>query len=478
MRLIIVGTLNGQIGAASKIAMDRGAKVTQVDTIDGAMEQLRRGQGADLALVDVHEDIRRLVQQLALERFSLPVVACGIGNDSRAAVEAIRAGAKEYLPLPPDPELIAAVLEAVADESHQLIHRDPAIRKVLELADQVAKSTASILITGESGTGKEVLARYIHGKSDRSGAAFISVNCAAIPDNLLESELFGHEKGAFTGAVARRVGKFEEAHGGTLLLDEVTEMDVRLQAKLLRAIQEREIDRVGGGKPVQVDLRVIATSNRDLAKAVADGSFREDLFFRLNVVNLKLPPLRERPQDIEVLARHFAEKYAKANGVAARPFSAGALKVAQSYRWQGNVRELENTMHRAVLLAQGPEIGEDAMRLPDGTPMAIIAGAATDAAAAPAGGDAAPPRPAAAPSQGEAGPAGTAQDQGGGLVGQTVADVERLLILDTLNHCLGNRTHAANILGISIRTLRNKLKQYSDEGVQVPMPGEGQRAAY
>ncbi|MFC3227762.1 sigma-54-dependent transcriptional regulator [Marinibaculum pumilum] len=481
MRLIIIGTLNGQIGAASKIAMDRGAKVTQVDTIDAAMEQLRRGQGADLALVDVHEDIRRLVGQLAQERFSLPVVACGIGNDSRAAVDAIRAGAKEYLPLPPEAELIAAVLEAVAEESHQLIYRDPAIRQVLELADQVAKSTASILITGESGTGKEVLARYIHGKSDRSGNAFISVNCAAIPDNLLESELFGHEKGAFTGAVARRIGKFEEAHGGTLLLDEVTEMDVRLQAKLLRAIQEREIDRVGGGRPVQVDLRVIATSNRDLAKAVAEGQFREDLFFRLNVVNLKLPPLRERPEDIEVLAKHFADKYAKANGLPPRPLSAGALKMAQAYRWQGNVRELENTMHRAVLLAQGPEIGEAAMRLPDGSPLA----ASARPAASPGPGTAAPAGeapPAAKPAEsagGEAGPLepGT-ETTGARLVGQTVADVERTLIIDTLNHCLGNRTHAANILGISIRTLRNKLKQYSDEGVQVPMPGEGQRAAY
>ena len=350
-----------------------------------------------------------------------------------------------------------------------------------ELADQVAKSTASILITGESGTGKEVLARYIHGKSDRSGNAFISVNCAAIPDNLLESELFGHEKGAFTGAVARRIGKFEEAHGGTLLLDEVTEMDVRLQAKLLRAIQEREIDRVGGGRPVQVDLRVIATSNRDLAKAVAEGQFREDLFFRLNVVNLKLPPLRERPEDIEVLAKHFADKYSRANGLPPRPLSAGALKVAQAYRWQGNVRELENTMHRAVLLAQGPEIGEAAMRLPDGAPLA----ASARPAASPGPGSAAPAGeapPAAQPADsagGEAGPLepGT-ETTGARLVGQTVADVERTLIIDTLNHCLGNRTHAANILGISIRTLRNKLKQYSDEGVQVPMPGEGQRAAY
>ncbi len=235
---------------------------------------------------------------LAAERICTPVVACGIGTDARRAVDAIRAGAKEYLPLPPDAELIAAVLAAVADESHQLIYEDEAMDAVIALADQVAGCEASILITGESGTGKEVLARYVHRKSQRADKPFISVNCAAIPENLLESELFGHEKGAFTGAVARRIGKFEEANGGTLLLDEISEMDARLQAKLLRAIQEREIDRVGGAKPVKVDIRIIATSNRDLAEAVKHGTFREDLLYRLNVVNLRLPALRERPKDI------------------------------------------------------------------------------------------------------------------------------------------------------------------------------------
>ena len=183
-----------------------------------------------------------------------------------------------------------------------------------------------MLITGESGTGKEVLARYVHARSQRAKKPFISVNCAAIPENLLESELFGHEKGAFTGAVARRIGKFEEANGGTLLLDEISEMDVRLQAKLLRAIQERVIDRVGGTKPVPVDIRIIATSNRNLAEAVREGKFREDLLFRLNVVNLKIPPLRERPADIVELAQHFIKKYADANGVPARPLSAEARR--------------------------------------------------------------------------------------------------------------------------------------------------------
>src|SRR3954465_14452623 len=208
---------------------------------------------------------------------------------------------------------------------------------VIKLAQQIAPSDASVLITGESGTGKEVLARYVHGRSNRARAPFISVNCAAMPEHLLESELFGHEKGAFTGAVARRVGKFEEANGGTLLLDEISEMDPRLQAKLLRAIQERVIDRVGGGRPVAGDIRILATSNRNLVEAVRTGSFREDLLFRLNVVNLKIPPLRERPADIIELAQYFIKKYSKANGVPVRALSAEARRALVLNRWPGNV---------------------------------------------------------------------------------------------------------------------------------------------
>ena len=452
MRLLIVGGLQGQIGAATKIAMDRGAKVTHAADIEQAMAELRGGRGADLVMADVMLDIGHLVRSLAAERICTPVVACGVGTDTRRAVDAIRAGAKEYVPLPPDPELIAAVLEAVADESHQLIHEDEAMDGVLRLADQVAPSEASILITGESGTGKEVLARYVHRRSQRADKPFISVNCAAIPDNLLESELFGHEKGAFTGAVARRIGKFEEANGGTLLLDEISEMDSRLQAKLLRAIQEREIDRVGGGKPVKVDIRIVATSNRDLAEAVKRGTFREDLLYRLNVVNLRIPPLRERQKDILALARHFAQKYAAANGAPYRPIAPATERILLSYSWRGNVRELENTMHRAVLLASGSEIMPDAIRLPDGTHVGN-----------PAGSQLAGPVKSAVES---------AQAATRTLVGRTVADVERDLILDTLDHCLGNRTHAANILGISIRTLRNKLREYGQAGLQVPQPGE------
>ncbi len=314
MRLLIVGTLGGQLTTATKIAMERGASVTHAPGTPEAMKVLRSGQGADLLMVDVNEDIGQLVELTERERIHVPLVACGLGTDARAAVSAIRAGAKEYIPLPPDPELIAAVLAAVTEEREDLIYRDAAMASVIKLAEQVAPSDASVLITGESGSGKEVISRFLHSKSNRADKPFISINCAAIPEHLLESELFGHEKGAFTGAVARRVGKFEEANGGTLMLDEISEMDVRLQAKLLRAIQERVIDRVGGSRPVPVDIRIIATSNRDLAEEVRAGTFREDLLYRLNVVNLKLPALRERPADILELASHFVEIYAKANG--------------------------------------------------------------------------------------------------------------------------------------------------------------------
>uniref|UniRef100_UPI003BAB37B6 sigma-54-dependent transcriptional regulator FlbD n=1 Tax=Stappia sp. TaxID=1870903 RepID=UPI003BAB37B6 len=455
MRLLIVGTLEGQLITASKIAMDRGASVTHASTVEEALKVLRSGRGADLVMVDVGLDIADLIVRLEAERIHLPIVACGVKTDAGAAVKAIRAGAKEYIPLPPDPELIAAVLAAVARDQSNLIYRDASMAAVVRLAEQVAGSDASILVTGESGSGKEVISRYVHTRSNRSSKPFISINCAAIPEHLLESELFGHEKGAFTGAVARRIGKFEEADGGTLLLDEISEMDVRLQAKLLRAIQERVIDRVGGTKPVPVDIRIIATSNRDLAESVRSGTFREDLLYRLNVVNLKLPPLRERPGDILELATHFVERYARENGVSKRPISEDAKRMLTSNPWPGNVRELENTMHRAVLLASGPEITEDAIRMPDGSPIAqTVAADARVAASA----------------------AQTAEVVSRSLVGRTVSDVERDLILDTLDHCLGNRTHAARILGISIRTLRNKLNQYSDEGVEVPGPGEARIA--
>jgi two-component system, response regulator FlrC len=449
MRLLIIGTLGGQLTTATKLAMDKGANVTHAESNEQALDVLR-SKGADLLMADVSLDIRDLVRRLDAERMHVPVVACGVTNDARAAVNAIHAGAKEYIPLPPDPDLIAAILAAVAHDSREMIYRDDSMAKVVNLAQQVAPSETSILITGESRTGKEVLARFVHSRSARSKKPFISVNCAAIPENLLESELFGHEKGAFTGALARRIGKFEEANGGTLLLDEISEMDVRLQAKLLRAIQERVIDRVGGNRPVPVDIRIIATSNRNLTDAVRDGKFREDLLFRLNVVNLKIPPLRERPADIGELAQHFIKKYSQANNLSLRPLSIEARRALNANRWPGNVRELENTLHRAVLLSTDVEIGVDDILSPDGAQLDQTRGTDLAAHAVIA-----------------------AEQVTRNLVGRTVAEVERDLILETLKHCLGNRTHAANILGISIRTLRNKLNEYAAEGSPIPPPHGG-----
>jgi DNA-binding NtrC family response regulator len=455
MRLLIIGSLDGQVNAASRMAVARGAQVTQGDDIETGLKVIRSGQGVDLVLVDVRLDVQMLIDRMKAERVSVPVIAGGVSSDAGAAVRAIKAGAREYLPLPPDAELIAAILAAVTRENHPLVHADGRTAELLRLAERIAPSDASVLIVGPSGTGKELIARHIHAQSRRAKARFVAVNCAAIPENLLESELFGHEKGAFTGAVARRVGRFEEANGGTLLLDEISEMDIRLQAKLLRAIQEREIDRVGGTAPVKVDVRILATSNRNLDDSIARGEFRSDLYFRLNVVNLRIPALRERRNDIPVLARHFIAKYSEANGLTRRPLSAEAERLLLAHSWPGNVRELENAMHRAVLLATGDEIDVTEIQLVDAT---------------------------SGPAQGTQGPSEATLPLGLqntlGLVGRTVADVERDLIIDTVRHCLGNRTHAATILGISIRTLRNKLKQYMDEGFEVPLAGQtGELAA-
>ena len=433
MRVLIIGSLAGDLGQAARIAIARGAKLDQADNADQAMSRLRADAKLDLVLCELGQDVGSVVRAIARERIAIPVVACGTNDDPDAAVRAIQAGAREFLPLPPDPDLIAAILEAASGESHALIVTDPVMAAAVRRAEQVAKSEASVLISGESGTGKEVLARHIHRRSRRSQGPFVALNCAAIPENLLESELFGHEKGAFSGALARRVGKFEAAQGGTLLLDEISEMDVRLQAKLLRALQEREIDRVGGDTPVKVNVRILATTNRDLLAEARAGRFREDLYFRLNVVSLIVPSLRERPGDIAALAEHFARKYAEVNGLPYRPVSQAGIMRLTAHAWRGNVRELENTIHRAVLLAEGKEIGVDAIEL----------------------------GPPAAPAQ-----------TGGiaGLVGRRMDEVERDLIIETVGRTLGNRTHAATILGISIRALRNKLKDYAAQGMPIPPP--------
>ncbi len=436
MELLIVGTLNGQIGAASKIAVQQGGQVTLADTVESGLEILRGGKSVELVMIDVKLDVYKFISSLEQERINVTVVACGVANDSTLAVKAIKAGAKEYIPLPPDAELIGAVLAAATRENHALIYGDKKTEAVLKMAKQVAPSEANILLTGESGTGKEIFSRFVHDNSKRANKKFVAVNCAAIPETLLESELFGYEKGAFTGAVARRIGKFEEASDGTLLLDEISEMDIKIQAKLLRAIQEKEIDRIGGKSPIKVNTRIIATSNRNLDEAVKNGSFRQDLYYRLNVVNINIPPLRDRMDDVMVLTKHFVKKYSELNDIPLKPVSKEAETKLMNYRWPGNVRELENTIHRAVLLSTGDEISADAVILDD-----------ISAVVNPA-------------------PEGEVMS-GGEFVGNTLANMERNLIIDTLKHTMGNRTIAANILGISIRTLRNKLKQYQDEGLDI-----------
>lgn len=437
MQLLIVGTLEGQIGAASKIALEQGGQVSLAEDIGPAMEILRSGKSIELVMIDVKLDVYKFIQSLEQERINVLVVACGVANDSSLAVKAIKAGAKEYIPLPPDPELIGAVLAAATRENHALIYGDKKTESILKIAKQVAPSEANILLTGESGTGKEIFSRFIHDNSKRANKKFVAVNCAAIPETLLESELFGYEKGAFTGAVARRIGKFEEASDGTLLLDEISEMDIKIQAKLLRAIQEKEIDRIGGKTPIKVNTRIIATSNRNLAESVKNGTFRQDLYYRLNVVNIDIPPLRERKDDIVVLAKHFVKKYSELNEIPLKPLAKSAEEKLLNYLWLGNVRELENTIHRAVLMSTGDEITADSIILND--PDSVIN----------------------KPEVGE-------EMSGAEFVGRTVANMERCLIIDTLKHTMGNRSVAANILGISIRTLRNKLKQYEEEGVSIP----------
>ncbi len=437
MRILVVGRGADHVAEAVELASRRGVRIERAADGEAALHHLR-AHGADLVLCDLAVGVGALVRALRAERMLVPVVAFGIDVGPREAARAIREGAADFLAFPPDAELIAAILDSLGGGEEELVAEDPAMRRCIDLARTYARAEASVLITGESGTGKEVLARFLHRHSPRAHGPFVSVNCAAIPDNLLESELFGHEKGAFTGAVARRIGKFEEAHGGTLLLDEIGEMEPRLQAKLLRALQEREIDRLGGSRPVPVDIRVIATTNRDLRREVEAGRFRQDLYFRLAVLHLPLPPLRERPADITALARHFARRFARLNGLPERLPDEAALARLRAHTWPGNVRELENCLHRAVLLASGDHIGPEAI---------LLDGPAPDPA----------PSPVAANTP---------------LACRPLAEIEREAILRTLERTHGNRTRAAELLGISIRTLRNKLRQYAEAGIAVP-PARG-----
>ena len=422
MRLLIIGDINSEIKTAIDIAKSKNAKVVMVESCDQGVDFLCQGKGADLVLVDVQFDIKSLTKAMKNEKISTPVIAYGVQCSPKEAVLAIKSGAKEFLPLPPDERLIAAIFAALSDDTVKVIGDSEPLKNALAVADKIASSDANVLITGQSGTGKEVFSNYIHSKSKRKDQQFVSVNCAAIPENLLESELFGHEKGAFTGAVSRRIGKFEESSGGTLLLDEISEMDMRLQAKLLRAIQEKEIDRVGGNTPVKVDLRIIATSNRDLQKEIENGNFREDLFFRLNIINIELPALSERKDDIEILSQHFIDKYIKNNGLSAKTLSSEALEKMTSYSWPGNVRELENVLHRAVLMSDGDSIKADDVHIVE-----------------------------------------REETNTENINQQTGSAAEKQMVFNTLGYCLGDMSKAANILGVSIDILREKLEKFTQK---------------
>ena len=322
----------------------------------------------------------------------------------------------------------------------EIITTDRRMRDLVTLAKTVAQSKATVLIQGESGTGKELIAHLVHQSSSRAARPFIAINCAAIPENLLESELFGHERGAFTGAVSSKSGKFELANGGTLLLDEISEMDIRLQAKLLRVIQEGEVDRIGGRRPVPVDVRIIATTNRNLADCVKAGTFREDLFYRLNVVNLTPPPLRERMGDVRMLAQHFIQSFSNRGGKRIQAISPDAMQILEAHQWPGNVRELENTLERSAIVAQNDVLQAADIHFQSGSSDGEVTLAAAEA---------------------------QMNSSMGWAPGTTLNDIERNVILDALKYHSGNRTHTAKALGISIRTLRNKLAEYRMIGIHV-----------
>lgn len=410
-----------------------GYRVDSAASAEAALTALRR-ELPGLVLSDVQMpgmDGHALLRSIKAVSPGLPVVLMTAYGQIDKAVEAMRDGASDYLPKPFEPDRLLAVVARHLRFSQDaaasaLIAEDPASKAVLDLARRVAATDATVLLTGESGVGKEVYARFLHQHSSRAKGPFVAVNCAAIPENLLEATLFGYEKGAFTGAASSQPGKFEQAQGSTILLDEVTEVPLHLQAKLLRVLQEREAERVGGRSPIHLDVRVIAASNRDLGEAVRQGRFRDDLYYRLNVFPLEIPPLRNRPKDILPLARHFLARFASSVGKYEMRFNAAAEAELTRYDWPGNIRELGNVVQRAMILALGVEIAPEHLMLPR------------------------------APAKAEV-----------GVEGKAIKDVERDMILQTLERCGGSRKQAAEELGISERTLRYKLQRYRAEGDEI-----------
>ena len=468
-RLLLVED-DGDLRLALEAALQRAQyHVTAVDSAEAALQWLQHAQ-TDLVVSDFRlpgMDGMALLQDLRERNAHLPVVLMTAHADAMLAIQALKAGARDLLLKPFRVDQLLEVVNRLtpAAQAHLpdsgLLARDPLMQVVVSRAERGARANASVLLSGESGTGKEVMARHIHLCSPRAQQAFVALNCAAITETLLESTLFGHEKGAFTGAVRQQAGTFERANGGTLFLDEIGEMPVETQAKLLRVLQERTVERVGGQRSIPVDIRLIAATNRNLVQAVSQGRFREDLYYRLAVFPIELPALRDRPGDVVPLARRFVQRYTASFGLQATSLSPAAEAALLAHTWPGNVRELENTIQRALLLVdQGPlePVHLELPLPPPGGPNTaahpperVTPPQCPDQAAPPTTGhgpEAAALRPASAPPR----PA-------------NVRDVEREHILSVLDRVQGNRREAIAILGISERALRYKLKAYRDQGV-------------
>lgn len=414
----------------------------QVVAASNGVEALKslESERIDLVISDVQMDVmdgHTLLRNVKSLRPELPFVLITAHGSITRAVEAMREGATDYLLKPFEAEVLLEMvsrLEPAGDgEPAGMVAEDPAMLGVCELARRVAATSATVLISGESGTGKEVLARYIHQHSDRSAQAFLAINCAAIPEAMLESMLFGYEKGAYTGAHQSRAGKFEQASGGTLLLDEISEMDLGLQAKLLRVLQEKEVERLGGNSLIPLDVRVLATTNRNLREEVAAGRFREDLYYRLNVFPVHIPALRDRPKDILPLSRLLLKRHSQERALTLT--TEAGLRLS-SHGWQGNVRELDNCLQRAAIMAAGDQLSVRDIYFED----AIAPGVARQ------------PEPA----------------EPGKLLDGGLRDKEKQLIVNALNKVDGRRKDAANLLGISPRTLRYKLARLKEQGVAIP----------
>lgn len=438
----------------------------QCVTADNAEQALLRlkDEAVDMVISDVQMpglSGLQLLQSMQRQGLVIPTLMMTAYAKVDDAVIAMRAGALDYLSKPFSTErlieLVKRYLPPITVTKGQPVVGDSYSEQMLKLAKRVASTDATVMITGPSGSGKEVLSQYIHQQSSRRDGPFVAINCAAIPENMLEATLFGYEKGAFTGAVQASPGKFEQAQGGTLLLDEITEMDLALQSKLLRVLQERQVERLGGRKTIDLDVRVIATSNRDLKAAVADGIFREDLYYRLNVFPLSWRPLQDRAGDIIPLAEHLLSRHAERSGIVAPVFSDKAKRKMQQYSWPGNVRELENVIQRALILHGNGEIDSDDLLLDDATD--TIAEGAPDADFAAADSALQASSEASGASQLDATPE---------RLGNELKQQEFQIILDALKRCGGKRKDVAEQLGISARTLRYKLAQMREQGIDIP----------